>query len=151
MRPKERNKRGKPSHLVGLPNRVVPPHNSDTTVTGVTVNDAGDVVTVDETNNNGAIAAAKLVSGNMARFNEAGSNDNRASVYFYALDQYGTKAMKLANVVVVPSGTTLAATHTFSVSPTGDITSTNIGAGDTVVISGITTNGLVKTIKIIFQ
>lgn len=109
---------------------------------GVSVSSDGTIVTISAASN--ALDPGKV----MARFDKDGSSAKRAGVYFYALDQYGTKAMPLAQIVKVDSGSTLTDAQ-FDINADGTITGTG-GAG-TVVISGVTSNGLVKTIKVIFE
>ncbi|MGC7871947.1 hypothetical protein ACPUYX_10510, partial [Desulfosporosinus sp. SYSU MS00001] len=77
--------------------------------------------------------------------------DNRGYVYLYALNQYGSKDMNLSQVKIADSSTsgtnkTPVATIEnnmliFNYVPT---------ANDYIVVSGVSTNGLVETIKIQF-
>jgi len=116
----------------------------DSSVNGVSVSPDGDTVTVSVAS--GVLAPNKV----MARFDADGSSTNRAAVYFYALDQYGTKGMPLAQILKVASGSTLTDAQ-FNVKPDGVITGTGAVVGGTVTLSGVTNNGLVKTIKVIFN
>ena len=118
--------------------------NVDTSVSGVSVSPDGNTVTV-------SVASGVLAPNNvMARFDASGSSAKRAAVYFYALDQYGQEGMPLAQIVKVASGSTLTDDQ-FNVKSDGTITGSGAVAGGTVTLSGITTNGLVKTIKVIFN
>jgi len=111
-------------------------------VTGVSKNSTGDVITIKD---------ALLTAGkSMARFDASGSNANRAPVYFLAVDSYGTKAMPLAQIVKVSEVTTAtgAAVNNFGINADGTITGSAV-AGTTITLSGITTNGLVKTIQLV--
>lgn len=120
---------------------------ADTTIPGISV--SGDTVTVDITNNSGVLAAAGFANGkSLARFDVNGDNANRAKVYLYAKDQYGTKAIKLANFSIANSSANLAG----YIDGNGSIISANTPvAGDYITITGITSNGLMKTFKIVFK
>lgn len=117
---------------------------ADSSVNGVSVSPDGNTVTVSVAL--GVLAPNKV----MARFNATGSSTNRAAVYFYALDQYGTKGMQLAQIIKVASESTLTDAQ-FNVNSDGTITGTGAVVGGTVTLTGVTTNGLVKTIKVIFN
>jgi hypothetical protein len=58
--------------------------------------------------------------------------------------------MKLAQIVKVAAGSTLTDAQ-FNVNPDGTITGTGAVVGGTVTLTGVTSNGLVKTIKVIFN
>ncbi|TGE31864.1 cell wall-binding repeat-containing protein [Desulfosporosinus sp. Sb-LF] len=116
----------------------------DSSVPGVSVSSDGTTATVSVAS--GVLAPNKV----MARFNAAGSSTDRAAIYFYALDQYGTKGMKLAQITKVASGSTLT-NDQFNVNSDGTITGTGAVAGGTVTLTGVTSNGLIKTIKVIFN
>lgn len=116
----------------------------DSSVNGVSVSPDGDTVTV-------SVASSVLAPNKvMARFDGDGISTNRAAVYFYALDQYGSKGMQLAQIVKVASGSTLTDAQ-FNVKSDGTITGSGAVVGGTVTLSGVTNNGLVKTIKVIFN
>jgi hypothetical protein len=122
----------------------------DTTIAGVSKNNAGDTVTIDETNNPGALNALGLTAGKyVARYDANGVDTGRANINFFAEDQYGSKAMQLANILVVPSETRVA-DSTFAIAADGTITGA-LAANDYVTISAVTTNGLVKTLKIVVE
>jgi hypothetical protein len=115
------------------------------TTAGLSVN--GDTVTVQ------AVNGANLIVGkSIASFDLAGSNDNRSKVYLYAKDQYASKAIKLATFEVVSTGYTGTdkTGSKFAVDTNGTITSAG-GSGTYAVITGITSNGLMKTFKIVFN
>lgn len=118
--------------------------NIDTSVNGVSVSSDRNTVTVSVAS--GVLAPNKV----MARFDGAGSSKNRAAVYFYARDQYGSSGMKLASIFKLASGSTLTDTQ-FNVNSDGTITGTGAVAGGTVTLIGVTINGLVKTIMVIFR
>lgn len=134
-----------------------------TTVDGISVNAAGDVVTVDTTN---ATAMSKFASGMfLARYDASGEYkvagvSKRAGVHFYAKDQYGSKGMALATIMTVASEggsftydgnayTDLGSN--FVVANDGTITTSTLSAGKTVKLTAVTTNGLAKTIQVIFK
>jgi len=109
--------------------------------TGVSINASGDVVTA---------PASMFVAGkSLARFTQDGTKKDRAPVYFYAVDSYGTKAMQLAQILKVGEKST-ATDAEFNVDQYGLISGTEAVPGTYVTLSGVTTNGLVKTIKIVF-
>jgi hypothetical protein len=116
----------------------------DTTVAGISVNSAGDVVTVDETNNPGLIAAEFAVGKVLTRFDTTGGSANRAKVYFYATDNYGTKAAQFSAIYSNVTGT-----GTGAIDSAGAIT-TAPAIGDIVTLTAVTNNGLAKTIQIKF-
>uniref|UniRef100_UPI001125103C hypothetical protein n=1 Tax=Desulfosporosinus sp. FKA TaxID=1969834 RepID=UPI001125103C len=72
-------------------------------------------------------------------------------IYFYATDSYGSKGLNLAQIYVVDSGTSTgsSATPLFTVT-NGKVATNNLtNKGDYVVLSGVTNNGLVATVKIV--
>ena len=102
---------------------------------GITVNGVGDTVEITQ-----AAFSSYFENMYMTSFTETGAK-NRAGVYFYAKDQYGTKAMDLAQIVVgSTTGTPIV------IDANGKITTTNVTIGSTATITGITNNGLLKTI-----
>lgn len=107
----------------------------DTSVTGISV--SGDVVKLD-----GSVTGsyAALLNGTLAKYSAAGVTSN---VYIAPTDQYGTTAQPLTFYVTGTSGT-------FSMNSDGTI-NTYGTKGDKVKISGVTKNGLVKTIEIDFN
>ncbi|OLN31750.1 cell wall-binding repeat-containing protein [Desulfosporosinus metallidurans] len=123
---------------------------------GVSVNGTGDVVTI-----NTVTAGTDYlgIGASLARVNEAGTDANRTVVYFMAVDSYGTKADQLAQIVVVSDEITTAAgvdvrPGSFAVNQYGTVTSgvtATTGQNEVITLSGITTNGLVKTIKVIVE
>jgi len=114
--------------------------NVGTFLPGITLNDPGDAATVSVD----YLAATKL----LARMDTAGSSANRSGIYFRTMDQYGTKAAPLADIITVSAvkadGTTPS---TFDLGADLRI-ATAPQVGDVIVLSGISQNGLVKTIKI---
>jgi hypothetical protein len=84
-----------------------------------------------------------------------GSSANRGYISLWAKDQYGSKDMNLSYVSVVETGngtTADASTSRFaSVSTDGTLQFSRMPvAGDYVVLSGVSSNGLVETVKIVF-
>jgi len=116
---------------------------TSTTSSGITVNQAGDQVTVDIANAPDAFAKDKILT----RFNKDGQlpTAGRAEVYFYAVDQYGKKAMPLTYVY---SQSTLNAGDSFNVDSDGTITDSKLSAGDVITLTTGTSNNLSKIIKI---
>jgi len=115
----------------------------DTTVAGISVNSAGDVVTVDLT----AVpaVAAEFAAGKvLTRFDTTGGSANRAKVYFYATDNYGTKAAQFSAIYSNVTGT-----GTGVIDSAGAIT-TAPAIGDIVTLTAVTSSGLSKTIQIKF-
>lgn len=98
------------------------------------------------TNNTAVLAAnqhAVLTAG----------DDNRGYIYLYGLDQYGSKDMNLGQVKIADCSNDGASTPTnvaqvvdntlvFNYVPT---------TSDYIIVSGVTTNGLMETIKIKFE
>jgi hypothetical protein len=116
-----------------------------TQVAGIT-ND-GDTITV--TKQAGSTYAA-LLGTTLARYNADGSGGKR-NVYLRGIDQYGTKGQALSQFVVVSSKTNLTATNPFAVASNGMISNVeNVNVNDYITVSGVASNGMVKTIKIIF-
>lgn len=119
----------------------------------------GDTVTV-----NTAIADVSTFIGDyITKFNENGdalaTNEKQAPFVFFAKDQYGTKALKLANIYVDDAtevdenGTNVQNPPVkFDIDPaTKKITvfgTVDEGHTYTVKVTGITTNGLIKTIQL---
>lgn len=119
---------------------------ADTTVAGLSK--VGDTITVKLSE----AAAGELAVGKyLTRFDENGSKANRSKIYLFAKDQYDKKAMPLAQVIKVDAESSLTDAE-FDIDSNGKvIANSGIVAGDYVVITGVTTNGLVKTIKIVFN
>lgn len=119
---------------------------ANTTINGISI--SGDTVTVDTALTDAGLGLTKSI----ARFDAAGSKANRAKVYLYAKDQYATKAIKLATFQVVESGYTGTnnGNSLFAVDANGTVTSVG-GAGTYAIITGITSNGLMKTMKVVFK
>lgn len=121
--------------------------NEGTEIPGIALNDIKDTVTVDLTN---VQAANQFKTGDLlARFNDAGEPTNRSSIYFYAKDQYGKKAMKLGSIMKVKDQSSLT-DEQFNVLPDGTITGTGAVKGY-VTLTAVTNNGLQKTIKVVFN
>ena len=137
--------------LMGADNK---PHTLTTPIKSSTVTPVAKTITfavgnfltgISVNNDTVTIPASFLTAGkSMTRYNAAGNNDFRAPAYFVAVDSYGTKAMKLSQVLKVPEGST----GNFAVDSNGTIT-TGAVAGEEIVISGITTNGMMKTVKLV--
>jgi trimeric autotransporter adhesin len=115
--------------------------------TGVSLNDLGDHAKVN---------LSYFQSGNamlLERMNSAGSAANRGPVYIYTKDQYGTKAAPLAQLLATI--TKKGATTPVDLPLTdGTITATQQGTfavGDVIHLTGVSSNGLVKTIDIEIQ
>lgn len=115
---------------------------------GLSLNDTGDTVTVDLTTPHGAAAFAQ--GKVLAREDGLGSCTNRSDVYFYAVDQYGKKGIGLSRIMVVQDQTSVHGQ--FEVAADGTITaSQGLQAGDYITLTGVTSNGLQLTFKVIFK
>lgn len=121
--------------------------NSDTTK-GMHLSDDGNTIYID----NSTAMSTELGQGALLqRFDTDESKTGRQDIYFYATDSYGSKGLNLAQVYVVDSGTAAgsSATPLFTVT-NGKVETNNLAnKGDYVVLSGVTTNGLVATVKIV--
>lgn len=112
-------------------------------VKGVSLDPDGNTLRVSIAS--GALAPNKV----MQRFDANGSSSNRAEVYFYAYDQYSS-GIKLGRIFKVDSSSTLSDAQ-FDVTSDGTIIGTGPVVGGTVTLTGVTSNGLLKTIKVIFS
>ncbi|MBU3159833.1 hypothetical protein KPL37_08720 [Clostridium frigoris] len=101
----------------------------------------------------------KSIFGSLAAYDENGVQKGSKNVYISATDQYGQDSMALSQFSVVQSGIdstgkyasrTELNGHTFTIDNYGTITKNTAKAGDYVTVTGITTNGLMKTIRINF-
>lgn len=114
-------------------------------VAGLAVN--GDVVTI----NAGNLADANFVDGAyVANYRADGSVPAlKSKVVFWAKDQYGKKAMQLAQFRIVDSKLSGA---TVSIDDEGKLSINGaLIAGNELTISAVTNNGLVKTIKVVIK
>lgn len=119
----------------------------DERTAGVTV--SGDTITLDVTKYGAALQTAFLTKY-MTRFNNGdGSSVSRAPVYFYAKDQYGTKAMALAQISASENDAS------FTLDSNGQITKLDLNAlktaGKDITITVVSTNGLLKAYKLHFK
>lgn len=133
----------------------------DTSFAGISKDD--DVVTIDLSDVAADTNTKKFADGSyMTRFDNLTGDlgtANRSPIYFYAKDQYGTKAMQLAQIKVA-AGTLTTATPEFAVGANGAITFDPVAMAAKITANGttstyadvtaVTTNGLVKTIRIVF-
>ncbi|WP_407306616.1 cell wall-binding repeat-containing protein [Desulfosporosinus sp. SB140] len=71
----------------------------------------------------------------------------RGAVYFLAVDQYGTKAMPLAQIIIDSAVDANGNPSQFRMDADGTITN-KPAVGDVITLTGVTTNGLTKTIEI---
>ncbi|TGE33808.1 cell wall-binding repeat-containing protein [Desulfosporosinus sp. Sb-LF] len=114
----------------------------NTFMPGVTLNDVGDVAHVSQT----YLSTGKL----LARTDTSGSNANRSlGLYIRAIDQYGSKAAPLSQLIVVSKTHADGTASDFAVGSDFRISSAAPQVGDVITLSGVSSNGLVKTIKII--
>ena len=83
--------------------------------------------------------------------NDDGVAVTRAATYLYALDQYGSKSMKLAQIR--KAGTSTVSDFGFSINANGMITvnKTGLGNGQFADVTGVTSNGLIKTVRLLFN
>ncbi|WP_407306614.1 cell wall-binding repeat-containing protein [Desulfosporosinus sp. SB140] len=117
---------------------------------GVTLNDVGDVAHVSKS----YLTAGTL----MQRMDPNGSASGRGVIYIRTMDQYGTKAAPLSQLIatgtrtVVNGSTTTTAPTAFALDANGRITAAaaaDLTVGDTITLTGVSSNGLVKTINIV--
>ncbi|AFM40151.1 cell wall-binding protein [Desulfosporosinus acidiphilus SJ4] len=121
--------------------------HSDTTK-GMHLSDDGNTIYID----NATAMTNELSNGALLQRNNTDeTNTGRKDIYFYATDSYGSKGMNLANVYVVDSGTVngSSATPLFTIANGKVDTNSLTNKGDYVVLSGVTTDGLVATVKIV--
>jgi putative cell wall-binding protein len=121
----------------------------DTTVAGVSV--SGDTITV----NSADLTAAKLIAGkSFGKYDTDGASNN-ATIYFAPLDQYGQTSAQLAQVILassVTTGTTTASNPgNVVIDNSGKIVSGSFSTNTTYTITGVTSNGLIKTIQLVIQ
>ncbi|MBE6067152.1 MAG: cell wall-binding repeat-containing protein [Clostridium lundense] len=91
---------------------------------------------------------ADLLGNYLTKYDKNGAA-TKQNVYFCPVDQYGKEGSELSRVTVVAAESNLNG-HTFTVDSKGEITANTAQAGDYVTISGVTSNGLVSTIKLVF-
>ncbi|MDQ7093926.1 cell wall-binding repeat-containing protein [Desulfosporosinus sp. PR] len=124
---------------------------------GNSLNETGDVATIAQN----WLAAGKI----LARFDKDGAvgtygptgngydptpNLNiigRAGLYFLAVDQYGSKGMPLAKIILDSAVDANGNPSQFRMDPDGTITN-DPNVGDVLKLTGVTTSGLVKSIEI---
>jgi hypothetical protein len=97
-----------------------------------------------------ATGSYKDILGNtLAKYNTDGTA-GKQNVYFAPLDQYGTTSYNLSTIQELPASSNMPAG--FSIASNGVITygANPIIDGDYLTVTGITTNGLSKTIEIYF-
>ena len=128
--------------------------NVDTYVPGIARLD--DVVTLTPT---GSDTYATLLGKTLSKYDISG---NKGHVYFAPVDQYGQTAYELSqfsslSMVDSPEATNLQSGSSFKINATtGELTNATstgdyvVQSGDYVTVSGTTSNGLTKTIKICF-
>ncbi|OLN25912.1 cell wall-binding repeat-containing protein [Desulfosporosinus metallidurans] len=148
---------------------------ADASYDGISVSDDGNTVYLTPAVSTGNSSGNTLAVGKcISRFDAAGGKANRSLIYFYAKDQYTAKGQSLAQIFVVPGpdnaadGTvdpdnvytytaktgskqtyTRADASAFTVDQYGTITANNLKAGDFVVLTGVSKNGLLKTIRVV--
>lgn len=83
--------------------------------------------------------------------NDDGVAVTRATTYLYAKDQYGSKSMRLAQIR--KAGTSTVSDFGFSINANGMITvnAAGLGNGQFADVTGVTTNGLIKTVRLLFN
>lgn len=115
----------------------------ETSVLGISRD--GDVVTLAPQGR----SYADLLGNNLTKYDPATGAKSKQNVYFCPVDQYGKEGSELSRVAIVEAETTRVAGSTFAVDKTGKITGTAM-KGDEITITGVTSNGLIKTIKLVF-
>jgi putative cell wall-binding protein len=99
-----------------------------------------------------SISVLNAIAGrDMTRFTAGtGVSSNRGYVYLWAKDQYGSKAMDLSTIRV--SETDMTVSHAVPTITNNVLTFDKAPmAGDAFYVSGISSNGLVTTVKIVFK
>ncbi|MBU3213933.1 cell wall-binding repeat-containing protein [Clostridium estertheticum] len=121
--------------------------NVDTYVPGISRID--DVVTLTPT---GSDTYASLLGTTLSKYDATGE---KGHIYFAPKDQYGTTSYPLSQFsslseVDSPEATNLQAGSSFAINPTTGELTYSVQQGDYVTVSGTTSNGYTKTIKICF-
>ncbi|NNU77336.1 beta strand repeat-containing protein [Clostridium estertheticum] len=121
--------------------------NVDTYVPGISRLD--DVVTITSSTSAGF---KTLLGTTLSKYDATGA---KGHIYFAPKDQYGTTSYPLSqfsslSMVDSPNGTKLQAGSSFVIDPTTGALTYNVQSGDFVTVSGTTSNGYTKTIKIVF-
>lgn len=118
---------------------AVTPKVVTTNYQGVRVD--GDIVYFD-------ISVQALTSSLIQRYAADGTTTGRnAKFYFSISDSYGETGMRFSNFRV----TAQTGTSNVAIDAAGNLTVTTFNLGDTVTISAITNNGLVKTVQIVAE
>jgi hypothetical protein len=106
---------------------------------------SNDTLVLNTAVNGTVVADAGFVTGNtLQAYTTLGASATKGEVYFQIVDSYGKKAMNIAQFKIVDSNNSnLAIDET-----TGIMTVGTPVAGNYWVISGISNNGLVKTIRV---
>lgn len=123
--------------------------NNDTT-TGMHLSDSGNTIYIDTT----AAMTTFKTHDLLQKFDTDQQQTGLGGIYFYALDSNGKKGLNLANIYVVETGTTGGADTIPDASKfavvNGRTTMNHLANnGDYVVLTAVSKNGLVQTIKIV--
>jgi hypothetical protein len=152
----------------GLVHTVTTPIKSSTAAplaasigVSVATQDAG--ISVDTTGNNITITGASnyaSLGSYLTKYSPVDGSATKQVIYFTPLDQYGetssnlsqiiTTNQSLTNVVTGVTSPLVAGQSTFSIASNGAITGTPV-AGLNVTLTGVTSNGLVKTVQLMFR
>jgi hypothetical protein len=109
---------------------------------------SNDVVTLDETANAAVLADAGFVTGNsLQAYLADGTATTKGEIYFEIIDSYGKKGMNFAQFRIVDTNNANVTIN----ETTGVLTVGALADGDYWTISAITSNGLVKTIKVVYN
>jgi putative cell wall-binding protein len=91
-----------------------------------------------------------LLGSTLAKYDSTGKAGAQ-NIYFAPLDQYGRTSFNMAQYLIIATGTSTANGSVFRVDATnGSLGGSTFKTGDYLTVSGTTTSGLIKTIKIEF-
>jgi hypothetical protein len=122
--------------------------SNKTGTTGLSV--TGNTVTIDTKNAN-YLSNLNALKARVTKFDATtGLKAGASSVYFYAVDQFGTKDANLSSINVVSS---FAASSTVASVDSNNILSISgtPAVGDSFVMTGNSANGHMQTVKVIFK
>ncbi|MBU3183965.1 cell wall-binding repeat-containing protein [Clostridium estertheticum] len=126
--------------------------NDTVTLTGSANNSYNQILGMDKTQ--------KSTYGSLAAYDKDGMQKGSKNVYIGATDQYGQDSMALSQFRVINDGTDsngnpvvrtkLSVGAEFIIDNDGTIIKNTAKSGDFVTVTGTTSNGLMKTVKIVF-
>jgi len=109
---------------------------------------AGNTVSVSLTN---SVSGLALINGKvLTKYDTTGSTANQSAIYFYAKDQFGQKASPISLVTLTDSHFANGMTAIVDSNNALQVSAGAVSAGDYVVLSAVTSNGQIQTMKILF-